>query len=48
MKGVETCEALEELWLGKNKIEAIEGVKGLSRLRRLDVQCNRLAQVGEG
>jgi|AntRauTorckE5430_2_1112549.scaffolds.fasta_scaffold06382_3 protein phosphatase 1 regulatory subunit 7 len=36
---------LEELWLGKNKIENIEGVSNLKKLRRLDVQSNRLTSV---
>ena len=36
---------LEELWLGKNKIERISGLSNLTRLRRLDVQSNRLTCV---
>jgi len=36
---------LEELWLGKNKIEKIEGISNLRKLRRLDVQSNRLTSV---
>jgi protein phosphatase 1 regulatory subunit 7 len=36
---------LEELWLGKNKIEKIEGLEALTKLRRLDVQSNRLTCV---
>jgi protein phosphatase 1 regulatory subunit 7 len=36
---------LEELWLGKNKIERIEGLEQLTKLRRLDVQSNRLTHV---
>lgn len=36
---------LEELWLGKNKIEKIEGLEKLKKLRRLDVQSNRLTKV---
>lgn len=36
---------LEELWLGKNKIEKIQGLSGLKKLRRLDVQSNRLVSV---
>ena len=38
---------LEELWLGKNKIEKIQGLGNLKKLRRLDVQSNRL-EVIEG
>jgi protein phosphatase 1 regulatory subunit 7 len=36
---------LQELWLGKNKIEMIEGIDSLAKLRRLDVQSNRLTTV---
>lgn len=36
---------LEELWLGKNKIEKIEGLSNLIKLRRLDVQSNRLTSI---
>lgn len=36
---------LEELWLGKNKIEKIDGLSSLTKLRRLDVQSNRLTTV---
>lgn len=36
---------LEELWLGKNKIEAIQGLEKLTKLRRLDIQSNRLTEV---
>ena len=36
---------LEELWLGKNKIEVIQGLDKLTKLRRLDVQSNRLTIV---
>ena len=36
---------LEELWLGKNKIERMEGLEQLTKLRRLDVQSNRLTRV---
>ena len=38
-------ENLEELWLGKNKIEHISGLSKLTKLRRLDVQSNRLTKV---
>lgn len=38
-------ENLEELWLGKNKIESIDGISHLTKLRRLDVQSNRLTKV---
>mmetsp|Transcript_14523 Transcript_14523/g.33542 ORF Transcript_14523/g.33542 Transcript_14523/m.33542 type:complete len:242 (+) Transcript_14523:694-1419(+) len=36
---------LEELWLGKNKIEVIGGLQKLTKLRRLDIQSNRLTSV---
>ena len=36
---------LEDLWLGKNKIEMIQGLEHLIKLRRLDVQSNRLTTI---
>jgi protein phosphatase 1 regulatory subunit 7 len=36
---------LEELWLGKNKIEKIQGISALKKLKRLDVQSNRLTSI---
>ncbi len=36
---------LEELWLGKNKIEKIQGLEHLTKLRRLDIQSNRLTVI---
>lgn len=36
---------LEELWLGKNKIEKIQGLEKMTKLRRLDVQSNRLTNI---
>lgn len=33
------------MWLGKNKIELIEGLSYLKKLRRLDVQSNRLTSI---
>lgn len=36
---------LEELWLGKNKIEKIDGLRSLTKLRSLDVQSNRLTSI---
>ena len=41
---------LEELWLGKNKIDSLEGLKSLTtrNLRRLDVQSNRLTEIQDG
>ena len=36
---------LEELWLGKNKIEKLQGLETLTKLRRLDVQSNRLEAI---
>lgn len=37
--------SLEELWIGKNKIEEIRGLEKLTKLRRLDVQSNRLERI---
>jgi protein phosphatase 1 regulatory subunit 7 len=37
--------SLEELWMGKNKIEKITGLEKLVKLRRLDLQSNRLEVV---
>ena len=43
---VAQCGALEELWAGKNKVEALGGaLGGLGRLRVLDVQSNRLTAL---
>jgi protein phosphatase 1 regulatory subunit 7 len=33
------------LWLGRNKIRQIDGLRNLVNLRRLDVQNNRLAKL---
>ncbi len=41
----ELPKSLEELWLGKNKIEMIQGLENLTNLRRLDVQANRLTTI---
>lgn len=38
-------ENLEELWLGKNKIEHISGISKLTKLRKLDLQSNRLTRI---
>lgn len=38
-------ENLEELWLGKNKIEHISGLRKLTKLRKLDLQSNRLTRI---
>ena len=38
-------DSLEELWLGKNKIQRISGLGALTKLRRLDVQSNRLTKI---
>jgi protein phosphatase 1 regulatory subunit 7 len=45
MEGLEGLVNLEELWLGKNKIEQIQGLEMLTKLRRLDVQSNRLTTI---
>lgn len=36
---------MEELWMGKNKITQIAGICTLTRLKRLDVQSNRLTAI---
>ena len=48
IEGLETNTALESLWLGKNKIETITGLETLSKIRQLDVQHNRLQEIGNG
>jgi len=46
LSSVAGCVALEELWAGKNKVEALGGcLSGLFKLKRLDVQSNRLTSV---
>lgn len=45
MDGLSSLRSLESLWLGKNKIESIEGICELSNLRQLDVQNNRLVSI---
>ncbi len=38
-------EALEELWLAKNKITSLEGLRNMPRLRLLSVQANRIRDL---
>ena len=38
-------DSLTELWLGKNKIDRLQGFEHLHGLRRLDVQSNRLTEL---
>lgn len=45
MEELETLTSLESLWLGKNKLTAIQGVSGLAHLRQLDIQSNRLTHL---
>jgi hypothetical protein len=41
--------ASQELWLGKNKIEAVKGIETLApKLRRLDIQSNRYVCIYVG
>jgi len=41
--------ALEELWLGRNKITTLgQALRPLTKLKKLSVQSNRLTEVGEG
>jgi protein phosphatase 1 regulatory subunit 7 len=37
--------ALEELWLGKNKITEIKGLDSLQNLKILSIQSNRIRQI---
>lgn len=37
--------SLEELWIGKNKIDSLDGIQCLTKLKRLDVQSNRLTSL---
>lgn len=34
--------------LSKNKISVIEGLRELTRLRVLDLSCNRISRIGHG
>ena len=46
LEGVGACVGLQELWLGKNKITAMdEHLAGLTNLVRLDIQCNRITEI---
>jgi protein phosphatase 1 regulatory subunit 7 len=45
MENLGHLTALTELWLGKNKIVAIEGIEALTQLQKLDVQSNRLERI---
>jgi protein phosphatase 1 regulatory subunit 7 len=45
IRNLDKCKALEELYLGGNKIGMLENVGHLERLRVLDVQCNALRSV---
>jgi protein phosphatase 1 regulatory subunit 7 len=45
IKNLEKCTALEELYLGGNKIERLENIGFLEKLRVLDLQCNSLRSI---
>lgn len=46
LAGVGACVGLQELWLGKNKITAMDdNLTGLTNLVRLDIQCNRITEI---
>lgn len=47
IEGLNGLLNLESLWLGKNKIEDINGIAQLRKLKKLDVQNNRLSRLGE-
>ena len=48
IEGISSCTSLKSLWLGKNKIEELTGLEGLTCLEQLDVQNNRLTSLGGG
>jgi protein phosphatase 1 regulatory subunit 7 len=48
IEGLENCTALNSLWLGKNKIETVDGLETLVNLKQLDIQNNRLTSLGTG
>jgi hypothetical protein len=48
IEGLDDCAALESLWLGKNKIELISGLTSNTQIKQLDIQNNRLTQLGDG
>jgi protein phosphatase 1 regulatory subunit 7 len=50
VRGLGALAALEELWLGKNKLAALDAAElaPLRALRILDVQSNRLTELGAG
>ncbi|KAL4928535.1 putative protein phosphatase PP1 regulatory subunit Sds22 [Aspergillus undulatus] len=45
IENLETLSALEELWLGKNKITEMKNLDSLSNLRILSIQSNRLTTL---
>ena len=45
IENLDTLTALEELWLGKNKITEIKGVSHLSNLRIISLPSNRLTNL---
>lgn len=42
MKPVEFCPNLQELYLANNKLKTMAGLKGLTKLRRIDLGANRI------
>ncbi|KAH9838427.1 L domain-like protein [Rhodofomes roseus] len=45
IENLDSLFALEELWLGKNKIATLEGLAGLKNLRILSIQSNRITKL---
>eukprot|EP00656_Telonema_subtile_P055818 TRINITY_DN8762_c0_g1_i1.p1 TRINITY_DN8762_c0_g1~~TRINITY_DN8762_c0_g1_i1.p1 ORF type:complete len:209 (-),score=47.57 TRINITY_DN8762_c0_g1_i1:145-771(-) len=45
IENLSSCQALDSLWLAKNKISCLQGLGSLSNLRVLSMQCNRLTKI---
>jgi Leucine-rich repeat (LRR) protein len=45
MEGLSTLVALEELYVGRNKLSTLGGLEGLTNLRILSIQSNRITQL---
>lgn len=48
IEGLDSLKSLRSLWLGKNKIEKVQGLEKLVTLEQLDIQNNRLTSLGDG
>jgi protein phosphatase 1 regulatory subunit 7 len=47
MKPVEACPNLQELYLANNKLKSMAGLRGLTRLRKIDLGANRIREMNE-